>query len=178
MRRDILTNPYNIQAPPQSSEAKSVRFTLSPWGLEKEEAEGASVVVNFWPALRSGHVSLLIRNFRRQTWYAKQSFSLGTSPSRSQGHSVSRRVNHPDDTHPSEESAPPRTLLLPRASPLQDKSFPSWARRPQLQTLLISTYIHGVCYVARSSHVSNVAITPALMRTVTEGSRNCSRYQE
>jgi len=42
---------------------------------------------------------------------------------------------------------------------------------------LISAYIYGVCYTARSFHVSNVVTTPTPMRTVTESSRNHSHHQ-
>jgi len=77
----------------------------------------------FLTNIRSGHVSL-IRNSRRQTIaYAKQCFSLGTSPTRSLEHSSFRRVNRPEDTHPPEESAALRALLLPRTSPPRDQFF-------------------------------------------------------
>jgi len=100
----------------------------------------------------SRHISHLIRNSWRQTTrYVKQIFSLRTSSC------------IPEDT-PSEKSTTmmililPRNLLplLPKASPLQDQSFPSRARRPHHPTSFISTYIHGVPYVARSSHVSTL----------------------
>jgi len=146
--------------------AKLVRPTLSPWSLKKEEAEGASVMVNFWPALRSRHVSHVIRNSQRLTiGYAKQIFFLRTHPTII------------EDTPPSEESTAPRTLLLPKASPPRDSSFPSRARRSQQMTSLISAYIHGICYAVRSSHISNIATTPTSVQIVTKSSRNHSRHQ-
>ena len=121
----------------------------------------------------SRHISHLIRNSWRQTTrYVKQIFSLRTSSC------------IPEDT-PSEKSTTmmilvlPRNLLplLPKASPLQGQSFPSRARRSHHPTSFISTYIHGIRYVARSSHVSNVATTPTSAQTITDGSRNYSRNQ-
>ena len=69
------------------------------------------------------------------------------------------------------------TLLFPRASPLQNHSFPSRARQPQQTTSLISAYIHEVSYTARSSHISNVATTPTSVQNITVGSGNHSRNQ-
>ena len=136
-------------------------------------------MVNFWHASGSRHVSHLIRNSKKQTTgYAKQNFFLRTSPNCFRGHSTFRGINGPEDTHPSEESTASWTLLLLRALPFQDQSFRSRARQPQQQISLISAYIHRVRYVARSSHVSNVATTPTSAQDVTEGSRNHCRNQE
>ena len=72
-----------------------------------------------------------------------------------------------------------RTLLprnpLPREHSL--RKLLSRARRTQQPTSLISAYIHGVHYVARSSHISNVTTTPTSAQTVIEGSRNHSCNQ-
>ena len=81
-----------------------------------------------------------------------------------------------------------RILILPRnllprgrssfqeRRPLQDQSFSSRARRPQQLTSLISAYIHGVRYAAKSSHISKIT-TPISVQTVTERSKNHSRNQ-
>ena len=68
-------------------------------------------------------------------------------------------------------------LLLPRATSLRDQSFPFRTRRPQQPISLISAYIHGVRYAARSSHISNIGTTSTSAQTVIEGSRNHSHNQ-
>ena len=81
---------------------KSICSTLSPWSLEKEEAEEQSVVVSFWPALGSRHVSHLIKTPKDRRH---------DKPSK-----ASTWEHHPvvlDDT-PSEESTAQRTLLFPK----------------------------------------------------------------
>ena len=83
----------------------------------------------------------------------------------SQGHSSFRGIRCPEDASPFENIATLRPVLPSRVR---------WLLQP---TSLVSTYIYGVCYAARSSHVSNVATTPTPTRTVTENSRNRSRHQ-
>jgi len=60
------------------------------------------VVVSFWLAPGSRHMSNLIRNSRKQTTgYIKQSFNLRTSPNCSREHSL-QEINGPENTHPFE----------------------------------------------------------------------------
>ena len=114
------------------------------------------VMVKFRPTSGSRHMPL-IRNTRRQmTGYTKQSFPPGTSPNRFQRHTSSRVVSRPQGTHPPEESLPRRSCLLSRTSWSWDHYLPSWAKWRLQSTPLISTYIYGVCYVARSSHILKV----------------------
>ena len=98
------------------------------------------------------------------------------SPSCSRGHSF-RGINDPEDSSLQgircPEDAPPSESIT-----TWDQLFPSRARRLQQPASLISTYIHGIRYTARSSRVSNVATTPTLVQIVTECSRNHSRNQE
>jgi len=135
-------------------------------------------VVSFWPALGSRYVSHLIRLSRRQTTgYAKQSFSLITSPNCSRGHFSSK------------ESTALRKLILsrnplPRGHSLfwelrhsKISYFPSRTRRPQQPTSLISAQIYRVRYVARSSHVSNIITTHTSAQSLTEDRANHSRNQ-
>ena len=103
--------------------------------------------------------------------------SWRTLPSCFRGHSSFRGINDPEDTHPFEKFTASRTLLLPKKLPLQNQSFLFRVRRPQQLSSLISDYIHGARYAAISSHVSNVATTPASAQAVTWGSRNHSRNQ-
>ena len=84
---------------------------------------------------------------------------------RPRGHSSFRGIHCPEDT-PSESVAILRSIL-----PVTSKTM-------QQPTSLISTYIHGVHYAARLSHVSNVATTLTSAQTVIEGSRNHSRNHE
>ena len=71
------------------------------------------VVVNFWSAPGSRHVSHLIRNSLRQTiGYAKQSFSLRTSPSCcSRVHSSFWGIHFSEDTLSFKSAVTPRSIL-------------------------------------------------------------------
>ena len=166
---------HHLNSP--SLEAKSVRFTLSPWGLEKEEAEGASVVVNFWPYSKIKRcvpphqklpktnmvcqAKLLPRNIAQP--FPRTFLLLKSQPPR--GHSFSREIHCPEDAPPFESVATPRSIL----------SVPS--KMTASTDKLISSYIHGVRYTARSSYVSNIPMTPTPTRTITESSRNCFHHQ-
>ena len=107
---DIKMLPWHIHG---SSETHRY-YTVAHGFIYRTILINIGVVVSFWPASGSRHMSHLIRNSRRQTTgCTKQNFSLRTSPSCSRGHSF-REINGLENTHPSEEYTAQRMLLLSR----------------------------------------------------------------
>ena len=132
------------------------------------------VVVGFLSAPGSRHVSHLIRTAETYDKTCQQSLSW-VSFSRPQGYSSFRRHHLPENCH-TPSAFLSTTQLLPRSLLLR-------ARHWQQLTSLIFTFnsasrtllIHEVSYAARSSHVLNITIAPALAQAVTDDNKNHSQ---
>ena len=129
-----------------------------------------NVMVSFWLAPRSRHVSHLIRNFRRQQYNTTgRIYSWEHLPAISQlfpNHFSFWGINGL------------RILFLLRNLLFQRRDSHLEQDGRSNRPHLIFAYIHGVCYAVRASHISTIAITPTSGQTITEGSRNYSRNQE